>query len=68
MKYQPSGEKALAHSLQRHTAFKIQTGHQGPQNGQQGLEMCLSHPRLLGAPVNFLQIIFLIRALLLWEK
>ena len=33
---------ALAHRLQRRTAYKIQNGLQGPQNGQRGLERGLT--------------------------
>ena len=32
---------ALAHCLQCRTAWKIQNGRYGPQNGRRGLERCL---------------------------
>ena len=57
---------ALANRLQRRTACKIQNGHQGAQKWPMGSGQG-STPRFWGAPVNFLKISFLIRALLLWE-
>ena len=38
LEYQPSGEGALAHRLQRRAAFTIQTAARGSQNDRQGLE------------------------------
>ena len=41
MQYLPSGEGALAHRLQRRTAYKIQNGRQGAPKWPTGLERCL---------------------------
>ena len=58
---------ALAHRLQRRTAFKIQNGRlEAPKWPTESAKV--STLRFLGILSNFRKISFLIRALLLWEK
>ena len=52
VEYQPSGEGALAHRLQRRTACKIQYGRQGAPKWQTGSGK-VSTPRFLGILSNF---------------